>query len=299
MRFGHFDDARREYVITTPKTPYPWINYLGSEQFFGLVSHQGGGYCFYRDAKMRRLTRYRYNNVPTDSGGRYFYINEGGDTWTPTFMPMKKELSFFECRHGLGYTQITGTRNGLRAEVLYFVPLGQTAEVHQVTLKNEGSSPKKFKLFSFIEFCLWNAHDDATNFQRNFSTGEVEVVGSTIYHKTEYRERRDHFAFYHVNAKVSGFDTDRESFIGLYNGFGDPDVPLAGESKNTVASGWSPVASHGLDVTLAPGEEKQFVFVLGYVENPREEKWEKPGIINKKRAEQCRASAFHGRLPLR
>src|SRR4051812_2208068 len=291
MRFGHFDDARREYVITTPKTPYPWINYLGSEQFFGLVSHQGGGYCFYRDAKMRRLTRYRYNNVPTDSGGRYFYINEGGDTWTPTFMPMKKELSFYECRHGLGYTQITGTRNGLRAEVLYFVPIGgQTAEVHQVTLKNEGSAPKKVKLFSFIEFCLWNAHDDGTNFQRNFSTGEVEVVGSTIYHKTEYRERRDHFAFYHVNAPVSGFDTDRESFIGLYNGFGDPDVPTAGESKNTVASGWSPVASHGLDVTLAPGEEKQFVFVLGYVENPREEKWEKPGIINKKRAAELIAA---------
>jgi cellobiose phosphorylase len=169
--------------------------------------------------------------------------------------------------------------------VLYFVPLGQTAEVHQVTLKNEGSTPKRFKLFSFIEFCLWNAQDDGTNFQRNFSTGEVEVVGSTIYHKTEYRERRDHFAFYHVNAQISGFDTDRESFIGLYNGFGEPDVPSAGESKNTVASGWSPIASHGLDVTLAPGEEKKFVFVLGYVENPRAEKWEKPGIINKQRAQ--------------
>jgi len=291
MRFGHFDDARKEYVITTPKTPYPWINYLGSEQFFGLVSHQGGGYCFYRDAKMRRLTRYRYNNVPTDSGGRYFYINEGGDTWTPTFMPMKKELSFYECRHGLGYTQITGTRNNLRAEVLYFVPIGgETCEVHQVTLKNEGSSPKSVKLFSFIEFCLWNAADDGTNLQRNFSTGEVEVVGSTIYHKTEYRERRDHFAFYHVNAPVTGFDTDRESFIGLYNGFGEADVPIAGKSKNTVASGWSPIASHGLEVTLAPGEEKKFVFVLGYVENPRSEKWEKPGIINKKRAEQLIAA---------
>ena len=285
MRFGHFDDARKEYVITTPKTPYPWINYLGNESFFGLISHQGGGYCFYRDARLRRLTRYRYNNVPTDSGGRYFYIHEAGDTWTPTFMPMKKELSFFECRHGLGYTKITGTRNQLRAEVLCFVPLGQTAEVHQVTLKNEGAQAKTLKLFSFLEFCLWNAHDDATNFQRNFSTGEVEVVGSTIFHKTEYRERRDHFAFYHVNAPVSGFDTDRESFIGLYNGFGDPDVPCQGESKNTVASGWSPIASHSLDVTLAPGEEKRFVFVLGYVENPRDEKWEKPGVINKKRAQ--------------
>jgi len=284
MRFGHFDDQRKEYVITTPKTPYPWLNYLGNEQFFGLVSHQGGGYCFYRDARLRRLTRYRYNNVPTDSGGRYFYLNDGGDTWTPTFMPMKKELDFYECRHGLGYTQITGSRGGLRAEVLFFVPLGHTAEVHRVKLKNESGAKKSLKLFSFLEFCLWNAHDDATNFQRNFSTGEVEVEGSTIYHKTEYRERRDHYAFYHVNAPVSGFDTDRESFIGLYNGFGDPDVPCEGKSKNTVASGWSPIASHGLEVDLEPGEEKTFVFVLGYVENPREEKWERPGVINKRRA---------------
>ncbi|HEY2407463.1 MAG TPA: glycosyl transferase [Polyangiaceae bacterium] len=290
MRFGHFDDQNKEYVITTPKTPYPWINYLGTENFFGLISHQGGGYCFYRDARLRRITRYRYNNVPTDSGGRYFYINDGGDLWTPTFMPVKKELDLFECRHGLGYTKIAGRRNGLRAEILYFVPLGKTAEVHQVTLRNEGTSPKQVKLFSFIEFCLWNAHDDATNFQRNFSIGEVEIDGSTLYHKTEYRERRDHYAFYHVNAPVAGFDTDRESFMGLYNGFGDPDVPRDGKSKNTIASGWSPIGSHGLDVSLAPGESKTFVFVLGYVENPRDKKWEKQGVINKQPARELIAA---------
>jgi cellobiose phosphorylase len=284
MKFGHFDDDRREYVITTPKTPYPWINYLGSESFFGLVSHQAGGYCFFRDAKLRRLTRYRYNNVPTDSGGRYFYISEGKDYWSPSYMPVKRELESFECRHGLGYSKITGKRNGLKAELLFFVPLGHTAEVHQVTLTNESSAKKSFKLFSFAEWCLWNAQDDSTNFQRNFSTGEVEVDGSTLYHKTEYRERRDHYALYHVNAKIAGFDTDRESFLGLYNGFGEPDVVAAGESKNSVASGWSPIASHCLAVELAPGESKTFVFVLGYVEVPKDKKWEKPGVINKQPA---------------
>jgi cellobiose phosphorylase len=293
MRFGHFDDKNREYVITTPKTPYPWINYLGSESFFSLISHQGGGYCFYRDARLRRLLRYRYNNAPTDVGGRYFYIHENGDYWTPTFMPVKKELDSFECRHGLGYTKITGKRNGLEAEVLSFVPLGHTAEIHQVTLRNPKSSsskPRSFKLFSFVEFCLWNAYDDMTNYQRNFNTGEVEVDGSTLYHKTEYRERRNHFAFYHVNAKLAGFDTDRESFFGLYNGMGEPEVVAAGASRNSVASGWAPIASHGLEVTLAPGEEKVFIFTLGYVENPQEEKWEKPGIINKKRARELIAA---------
>ena len=286
MRFGYFDDKNREYVITTPKTPYPWINYLGSESFFSLISHRAGGYCFYRDARLRRLMRYRYNNVPTDVGGRYFYINDGGEVWNPSFAPTKTALDTFECRHGLGYTRITGERKGVRASLLMLVPPGHTAEVHELRLQNTGSTPKSLKVFSFIEWCLWNAYDDMTNYQRNFSTGEVEIErgGSTIYHKTEYRERRDHFAFYSVNAEVAGFDTDRETFFGLYNDWSAPDVALKGASTNSVASGWSPIASHGLDVNLAPGEEKTFVFTLGYVENPREEKWEKPGVVNKTRA---------------
>jgi len=286
MRFGHFDDSAREYVITTPKTPFPWINYLGSESFFGLVSHMGSGYAFYRDARLRRLTRYRYNSVPNEQGGRFFYIEENGDYWTPTYAPVKAELDSFECRHGLGYTRITGSRKGIEAELLYFIPRGHNAEVHQVTVRNTSDRKRSFKLYSFVEFCLWNAHDDATNLQRNLSTGEVEVDGSTIYHKTEYRERRNHFAFYHVNAKVAGFDTDRESFVGLYNHLGEPEVVKAGTSKNTVAHGWAPIASHRLDVTLAPGAEQTFVFVLGYIENPVNEKWEKPGVINKTRAKQ-------------
>ncbi len=284
MRFGHFDDARREYVITTPRTPYPWINYLGSEQFFSLISHQSGGYCFYRDARLRRLTRYRYNNTPTDVGGRYFYVHDDGDVWAPSFMPVKRDLDFYECRHGLGYTQITGARKGIRVETLFFVPLGHNAEVHRVTVKNTSGVIKSIKLFSYIEFCLWDASDDTTNYQRNFSTGEVEVAGSTIYHKTEYRERRNHYAFYHVNSHVSGFDTDRETFVGLYNGLHEPQVPVSGKSGKSIASGWSPIASHGIEIELAPGEEKSFVFLLGYIENPDAEKWEKPGIINKKRA---------------
>jgi cellobiose phosphorylase len=281
MRFGHFDDAAREYVIETPRTPYPWINYLGTEDFFGLVSHTGGGYCFYRDARLRRLTRYRYNNVPTDAGGRYYYLNDGGDVWTPGWAPVKRELDRYECRVGLSYTKITGERNGLRAEVLYFVPLGTTAEVHRVTLTNLSPAKKIVRLFSFVEFCLWDAADDQTNYQRNLSIGEVEVSGSTIYHKTEYRERRDHYAVYSVNAPVDGFDTDRESFLGLWNGFGEPQAVLEGRSRGSLASGWSPIGSHQVVAELAPGEMRTLVFVLGYVENPKDRKWERPGVVNK------------------
>ncbi len=285
MKFGHFDDANKEYVIETPKTPYPWINYLGSENFFGLVSNTGGGYCFYRDARLRRLTRYRYNNIPLDNGGRYYYIHDQGDYWTPGWMPVKRDLDFYECRHGLGYTAITGERNGLRVKQLQFVPLGVTGEVHQLTVSNVSDAPKDVKLFSFVEFCLWNANDDMTNFQRNLSTGEVEIKGSVIYHKTEYRERRDHYSFFSVNTEVDGFDTDRDSFLGAYNGLDTPAVVAEGKSANSVASGWSPIASHGINISLKPGEEKTFVFVLGYIENPEEEKWESPGVINKTRAQ--------------
>src|SRR5690606_17250144 len=220
------------------------------------------------------------------SGGRYYYVVDGSDYWSPTFMPVKRPLDRFECRHGLGYTRITGERNGVAAEVLYFVPLGETCEVHQVTLRNQSSEKKTLTLFSFVEFCLWNAWDDMTNFQRNFSTGEVEIEGSTIYHKTEYRERRNHFAFFHVNQPLVGFDTDRETFLGTYNGFGEPEVVAQGKPRNSVASGWHPIGSHAIAVELEPGAEKQLVFVLGYVENPKEEKWERPGVINKRRAHQ-------------
>ena len=272
MQYGHFDDEAREYVITTPHTPYPWINYLGSEQFFSLISHQAGGYSFYRDAKMRRLTRYRYNNIPTDEGGRYFYVNDGGDVWTPSWLPVKADLDFFETRHGMGYTRITGERNGLRVESLYFVPFGENAEVQKVTVTNTSDAPKKASLFSFAEFCLWNAQDDQTNYQRNLSIGEVEVDGSAIYHKTEYRERRDHYAVYGVNAEIAGFDTDRDTFVGAYNSLGEAAVPRAGKATNSIASGWYPIGSHALELELAPGESRSYTFVLGYIENPDEEK---------------------------
>ena len=282
MKFGHFDDKNREYVITSPRTPYPWINYLGTQGFFSLISNTAGGYSFYKDARLRRITRYRYNNVPIDMGGRYFYIKDGDTIWNPGWSPVKTDLDSYECRHGMGYTIITGRKNGLKAEATFFVPQNYDGEVQQLVLTNESGSAKTFKLWSFAEWCLWDAQDDCTNFQRNFSTGRVEVVGSTIYHKTEYRDRRDHFAFYTVNDSIDGYDTDRDSFIGLYNGFHNPQAVLDGKANNSFADGWSPIASHYKEITLAAGESKTLVFILGYVEMPAAEKFEADGkTINK------------------
>ena len=284
MKFGHFDDVNKEYVIQNPKTPYPWINYLGTQAFFSLISNTAGGYHFYKDARLRRITRYRYNNVPVDMGGRYFYIKDNDTIWSPGWAPVKTELDSYECRHGMGYTVITGKKNGLSAEVTFFVPQDYNGEIQSVVLKNESNEAKTFKLFSFVEWCLWNAQDDSTNFQRNFNTGEVEIVDSTIFHKTEYKERRNHFAFYTVNDTIDGYDTDRESFLGLYNSFENPQVVAAGKASNSVADGWSPIASHYKEITLQPGESKQLVFILGYVENPVEEKFNADGSMNKSRA---------------
>lgn len=286
MKFGHFDDQNKEYVITSPRTPLPWINYLGCENFFSLVSNTCGGYSFYKDAKLLRLTRYRYNNVPYDSNGHYYYIKDGDTIWNPGWMPSKTELDSYECRHGMGYSVFTGVKNGLMAQLTDFVPMGSTCEINKLTLKNTSDKKKDFSVFSYVEFCLWNAMDDMTNFQRNFSTGEVEIHagGSQLFHKTEYRERRNHYAVYAVNASVDGFDTDRDSFLGAYGENSAPSVVVNDQSKNSVASGWAPVGSHHLKVALEPGEEKTYIFVLGYVENPVNEKWvgrAEDGIINR------------------
>ncbi len=284
MKFGYFDDANREYVITTPKTPLPWINYLGCNDFFSLISNTCGGYSFYKDAKLLRLTRYRYNDTPNDVNGKYFYIKDGDTIWNPGWKPTKTELDSYECRHGIGYSRFISSKNDIQASVLAFVPMNDTCEINQVKLTNNSSSSKTLSLFSYVEWCLWNADDDMKNFQRNFSTGEVEIVDSTIFHKTEYRERRNHYAVYSVNAKIDGFDTIRDEFLGAYNGTDDPTAVKNGACTNSVASGWQPIASHQINITLNPGETRSFVFVLGYIENPEDEKWESKGVVNKKRA---------------
>jgi cellobiose phosphorylase len=288
MQYGHFDDARREYVITRPDTPLPWINYLGSEDYFGLISNTAGGYSFYRDARLRRLTRYRYNNAPFDYGGRYVYLrdDETGAFWSPSWQPTRHELADYECRHGLGYTVIGSTCRQIEARTRYFVPLGENLEVWQLTLTNQRGTPAQLSIFSCVEFCLWDAHDDATNFQRNFNIGEVEVEEGVIYHKTEYRERRDHFAYFACSEPLAGFDTQRDVFLGAYRGWERPAAVEQGRAFDSLAHGWAPIGSHHVRLALEPGETRQVVFVLGYHENPRDQKFDPPGSrqLNKRTA---------------
>ena len=289
MKYGHFDDQKREYVITTPQTPLPWINYLGSEDFFTLCSNTAGGYSFYKDARLRRLTRYRYNNCPLDSEGFHLYIREGDLVWNPGWQPCQTELDSYSCRHGLGYTVIEGCKNGLRVSQELFVPKGDTCLLMRVQLQNESAERKSLQLFPFLEFCLWDAMDDGSNYQRNYSTGEVELDARAIYHKTEYRERRNHYAVFWANRDADGFDTSRDAFIGVYGSPARPQAVLKGGCTGSVAHGWQPVAAQQFDLTLASGAGDSLIFGLGYIENPEDEKWAAPGRINCSRAEAMMA----------
>ncbi len=309
MKYGRYDDDSREYVITTPRTPLPWINYLGNRDFFSLISNTGGGYSFYKDARLLRITRYRYNDMPGDNNGKYFYINDGGDIWNPGWLPTRTPLDTYECRHGLGYTRFHAARKGLDVSLLHFVPLGDPCELMLITLTNESTEVRRPRLFSYVEWCLWDADEDQKNFQRNLSTGEVEIESTlgyaisgrrrpegaadidcssldytAVYHRTEYRERRNHYAVYSVNTPVDSYDTDRASFMGSYRGPQDPEAVEKGCCSGSVAMGWSPVAAFCKDLELAPGQSVSLVFQLSYIENDPADKWASYGIINKNKA---------------
>ena len=290
MQYGYFDDAHREYVIETPRTPLPWINYLGSEAFFALVSNTAGGYCFYKDARLRRITRYRYNNSPLDSDGFHVYLRDGdGTVWNPGWQPTQTELTGYTCRHGLGYTTIEGKLGSIASTQEMLVPQGDNCLLLRLTVKNEGDIPKKITVFPYVEFCLWDAMDDSSNFQRNFSTGEVEVTDRAIYHKTEYRERRDHYAFLWSSIPFDGFDTARDAFVGVYGGPQMPQAVKNGKCTGSLAHGWAPVGAMEFDLELAPGQSRSILLGLGYIENPQAEKFTAPGVINKTRADAMMA----------
>jgi len=284
MKYGYFDDKNKEYVITTPKTPLPWINYLGRNNFFSLISNTCGGYSFYKDAKLRRLTRFRYNNLPSDISGRFIYIKDNDVTWNPGYLPTKTELDHYECHHGLNYSRFISKKNNLETNLLCFVPNGDDCEINELTITNSSDKEKTFDLFAAIEFCLYNTIDDSTNFQRNLNIAEVEVDANTIYHKTEYRERRNHFAFYYCNIKHDDFDSDRNTFLGLQNGFDTPTAIENGKCANSICTGNEPIASHHFKVTLKPKSSTTFIFVLGYIENEEDKKFIAPNVINKEKA---------------
>ena len=217
--------------------------------------------------------------MPPDTGGRFLYVRDDatGEFWSPSWSPVRTDVEDYRCRHGLGYTAIGSARHGIEAETLYLVPLGRTHEVWRTRIVNRRDERADLSLFGAVEFCLWDAWDDQTNYQRNLSTGEVEVADGVIHHVTEYRERRNHFAYFACSEPAEGWDTQREDFLGANRGWDRPVAVERGACAGSIAHGWAPIGAHHVRLTLEPGETRDVVFVLGYAENPPDAKFDPPG----------------------
>lgn len=276
--FGYFDDDRREYVVTRPDTPRSWSNYLGSTEYGAIITNNAGGYSFFRSAQQGRFTRLRFNSVPLDQPGRYFYLRDrdSGDYWSTSWQPVGKSLDSYQstCRHGTAYTIIESHYSDIAMETTYFVPLGQHHEIWLLKVTNQGSRRRTLDLFTFVEYASeWHVWHDTFNMQYSQYIVDCDVRDGMIYHgisinlppranEFEFRDQGRHSFLTLVGAKVTGFDTDREAFLGsVYRSYANPLVVEQGRCTGSRAHGDNACGTLMAELCLEPGESRE-VFVL-------------------------------------
>jgi len=267
MQYGYFDQRNREYVITRPDTPTPWINYIGSGKYGGIVSNTGGGYSFHKDPQYRRVTRYRYNNIPMDRPGRYIYLRDAatGEYWNPGYQPVQKKLDAYCCRHGLGYTVLEGEYKGIASSVTYFVPDDKDFEIWLVKVKNLANVPKKLQVFSYAEFCFWDAVKDQQNVDWVQQINQGRFNDGIITWHPHHEDKAA--AFVATGADINSYDTNLESFIGRYRSEANPIAVEQGMCSNSVSYRMNGVGAFCVDLSLGKHEETELVFILGFAED--------------------------------
>lgn len=268
--YGYFDTLNHEYVITNPSTPTPWINYIGQGQYGGIISNTAGGYSFDRDPRNRRVSRYRYNSIPSDQPGRYIYIRdqESGEYWSPTKQPTpQRDIHNFECRHGAGYTRIHSSYRGISVNILYFVPPGQSCELWVINIKNIGHTRQYLRTFSYVEFSYFDALIDLHNLDWGAHIFHSEVDHGIIKAQTQFRPTTSYFA---SSQEIYGFDTDREVFLGRDRDLSAPIVVVDGEPRRSLAALGNNIGSLCHEWFLEPGEEKSITYILGITEEASE-----------------------------
>jgi cellobiose phosphorylase len=290
MKFGHFDPAEREYVITRPDTPRSWSNYLGDTRYGAIITNHAGGYSFYRSSVQGRFTRLVFNAVPADQPGRTVYLRdqETGEFWSNGWQPVGRSLDEYtsECRHGTGYTRITSTCAQIRSESTYFVPLGQAFECWIIRVNNTSDRPRKLRLFTYVEYATdWHLNHDQHNLQyaqyitqcRLVDTGAGPMVSHAMCpHLPEdpgdfaNRDQARYSFLGLVGTSPTGHDLDREAFIGPYRGYSNPLTVERGEAGGSEASGDNGCGCLQIDLDLAPGAEESFVVVMGVGKADRE-----------------------------
>jgi N,N'-diacetylchitobiose phosphorylase len=278
VQYGYFDDSQKEYVITRPDTPRSWSNYLGTTEYGAIITNHAGGYSFYKSAAQGKFTRLVFNAVPADQPGRYFYLldRETGEYWSASWQPVGKDLEQYrsECRHGTAYTVITSAYAGIETEATYFVPLGASYEVWILRVKNASDRRRRLGVFSCVELVSeWHTWHDQFNLQYSQYIVRCELVDEMIAHATcpnlpehpdfENRDQSRHTFLALIGAKLAGFDTDREAFLGRYRTYRDPAVVERGRCTGSVAQGDNAVGVFQVELELGPGEEREFAVLLG------------------------------------
>ena len=276
MKYGHFDDKAKEYVITRPDTPRPWSNYLGSTEYGAIITNHAGGYSFYKSGATGRFLRIRFNSIPLDQPGRYFYLRdrESGDFWSASWQPVGKPLARYKstCRHGTAYTSIESRYAGIATEALYFVPLGQTFEYWRLRVTNKSKRERRLSVFTYCEFAnLWHTFQDQVNLQYSQfitrATLEDGILGITCNPNFDFDGQdltgcnRTWMAL--TGAPLAGVETVRERFLGSYGGYAAPAVVVQGQCSNFLAEGDNVVGGQQADLTLAPGETRELIVLLG------------------------------------
>ncbi len=279
--YGHFSEDGKEFVITRPDTPAPWVNYISNGRYTGLVTNAGGGYSYWMDPRDSRITRWRYNSLPWDRPGRYVYVREDdGDYWSLSWQPTPKELDFYECRHGMGYTSITTERRGLRGELTYFVPQDDDLEIWLIKLENRTQHTRKLDLFSYVELCLGHALVDLINQpnDQHFNIVSFDEDDSTIYATKNYwvMQRKvsveqpnqgwDRSVFFTTSLPVVGWDGSKDAFIGKWRSESDPEAIERGRLSNTDITAGDACAALQSGVVLGAGESIEYVVLMGVTE---------------------------------
>ncbi|MBN2499587.1 MAG: hypothetical protein JXB38_02405 [Anaerolineales bacterium] len=279
MQYGYFDDAAKEYVITRPDTPQSWSNYLGSTEYGAIITNNAGGYGFYKSGARGRFLRLRFNSVPMDQPGRYFYLrdNDNGDYWSTSWQPVGKSLDEYKstCRHGTAYTVITSEYAGIVTEATYFVPLGQTFEYWRLKVTNQSDRPRQLSAFTFCEFTnQWNTFQDRVNLQYSLFIVRGERLDDMLRISIQdnlapapgeeiENDVSNQAWMALVGAPLAGYDTSREAFLGPYRSYHNPLVVEQGRATNSDTYGDNACGGMQTDLTLQPGESREMLVLLG------------------------------------
>ncbi|EKO3840226.1 GH36-type glycosyl hydrolase domain-containing protein [Vibrio harveyi] len=267
MKYGYFDNENREYVITRPDVPAPWTNYLGTEKFCTVISHNAGGYSFYNSPEYNRVTKFR-PNATFDRPGHYVYLrdDETGDYWSISWQPVAKSLdeANYEVRHGLSYSKFKCEYSGITATKTLFVPKGEDAEIWDVVIKNTSDKPRTISAFSFVEFSFSHIQSDNQNHQMSlYSAGTAYNEGVIEYDL--YYNTNDFEGFYYLASTFDpdSYDGQRDSFLGLYRDEANPLAVEQGKCFNTAQTCYNHCGSLHKQFTIQPGEEVRFAYILG------------------------------------